>query len=256
MLLAIDVGNTDMVFGVYHEKQLIGTFRLKTDSNRTSDEIGLMAYNYFRRFHLDPSDVEAVMVASVVPTVMYSLSSALIKYFGKAPMVVDDGVDPGLVLGVASKERLGPDRSVACVGALEKYGAPLIVLDFGTATTLDALNAQGAYMGGCISAGLRITSEALYKHASMLPRVELSAPDHVLNSTAVGHIQAGIVLGYIGSVEYLIRQAKLELGGGEHITVVATGGLARLVAEHTKLIDTVDDRLILDGLYQIYQKQK
>lgn len=256
MLLAIDVGNTNMVFGVYQGKELIGTFRLKTDTNRTSDEIGLLAYDYFRRFHLDPADVEAVMVASVVPTAMYSLSSALIKYFGKAPLVVDDGIAHGLTLGVESNERLGPDRSVACVGALEKYGAPLIVLDFGTATTLDALDERGAYMGGCISTGLRITAEALYKHASMLPRVELMAPDHVLNSTAVGHIQAGTVLGYIGSMEYLIRRAKTELNCQKEITVVATGGLARLIADHTDLIDTVDDWLILDGLYSIYQKQK
>ena len=154
-------------------------------------------------------------------------------------------------------ERLGPDRAVADIAAIEKYGAPLIVLDFGTATTVDALSAEGSYLGGCITAGVRISVEALFQKAAMLPNVELTVPDTVLGCTAVGQIQAGAVMGYIGSIEYLIRRTKAEMGYPEEtIKVVATGGLARMVADHTPLIDIVDSRLILDGLHLIYQREK
>ena len=221
MLLAIDVGNTNMVFGLIEGDALTGSFRLMTDANRTSDEIGLAAW----------------------------------EYFNKTPIIVDDGVDPGLPYGVSGDERLGPDRAVACIGAMAKYGAPLIVLDFGTATTLDAVNQAGEYMGGCITAGVRIAADALFTQTAMLPKVELVKPDTVLGCTAVGQIQAGAVVGYIGAMEYLIREAKRELGGGD-IRVVATGGLARLIADNTGLIDDVDPSLILEGLLLIYKRYK
>lgn len=255
MLLAIDVGNTNICFGIYEGTALRGTFRLKTDPDRTSDEIGLFACEYFRRFNLSPDDVDDVIIASVVPHVMDALSNAVINYFGRRPMIIDDGVDPGLVMGVPGDERLGADRSVACVAAIAKYEAPCIVLDFGTATTLDALNAKGEYMGGCITTGLRVSAEALTGRASLLPRVELVRPEKVLNSTAVGHIQAGIVLGYIGAMEHLIRLAKEELGAAD-CKVIATGGLARLVADNSQLIQVVDKDLVLEGLRMVYQREK
>ena len=257
MLIAVDVGNTNMVFGIFDGKELAGTFRLKTDANRTSDEIGLLACAYFERFGRHPEEVEAVIIASVVPQVMYSLSSAMIKYFGREPLIIDGNVDPGLPYGVPGDERLGPDRAVADIAAIAKYGAPLIVLDFGTATTVDALSREGTYLGGCITAGVRISVDALFQKASMLPSVELSVPDTVLGFTAVGQIQAGAVMGYIGSIEYLIRRTKAEMGyPEEEIKVVATGGLARMVADHTDLISRVDGSLILDGLNLIYQREK
>lgn len=253
MLVAIDVGNTNMVFGIFEGERLAGSFRLKTDLNRTSDEIGLLACAYFQRFGLDTTEVDDVIVASVVPPVMHTLTSAVRKYFDRKPLVVDDGVDPGLPYGVSGDERLGPDRSVACVAALAKYGAPLVVLDFGTATTLDAVNGEGEYMGGCITAGVRISTEALFQKTARLPNVELVMPEQVLGCTAVSQIQAGAVMGYIGSMEYLIRRAKKELGyPEENIKVIATGGLARLVADNTPLIDVVDSRLVLDGLRIVY----
>lgn len=255
MLLAIDVGNTNMVFGLIEGDALTGSFRLMTDANRTSDEIGLAAWDYFQRFGLKTEDVEDVIIASVVPQVMHTLSNAIIKYFNKTPIIVDDGVDPGLPYGVSGDERLGPDRAVACIGAMAKYGAPLIVLDFGTATTLDAVNQAGEYMGGCITAGVRIAADTLFTQTAMLPKVELVKPDTVLGCTAVGQIQAGAVVGYIGAMEYLIREAKRELGGGD-IRVVATGGLARLIADNTGLIDDVDPSLILEGLLLIYKRYK
>lgn len=256
MLLAIDVGNTNMVFGVFKGEELTGSFRMMTDANRTSDEIGLTAFQYFTRFGLKTEDVEDVIIASVVPQVMHTLTSAVLKYFDRKPLLVDDGVDPGLPYGVSGDERLGADRSVACVAAIAKYGAPLVVLDFGTATTMDAVNNQGAYMGGCITAGVRISTEALFQKAAMLPMVELVKPDTVLGTTAVGQIQAGAVLGYIGAMEYLIRQTKEELGYGEETKVIATGGLARMVADNSALIGVVDSSLVMDGLRIVYQRYK
>ena len=256
MLLAIDVGNTNMVFGIFQGETLTGSFRLMTDADRTSDEIGLAAYQYFMRFGLRTEEVEDVIIASVVPQVMYTLTSAIIKYFDKKPILVDDDVDAGLPYGVEGDERLGPDRSVACVAAIAKYGMPLVVLDFGTATTIDALNERGEYMGGCITAGVRISTEALFHKTAMLPKVELVKPDTVLGTTTVGQIQAGAVMGYIGAMEYLIRQTKEELGYGDRTRVVATGGLARMVADSTDIIDVVDNGLILDGLRVIYQRYR
>ena len=165
-------------------------------------------------------------------------------------------MDPGLPYGVPGDERLGADRAMACVAAIEKYGAPLVVLDFGTATTVDALSEGGAYMGGCITAGVRISTEALFQKTANLPNVELAMPDKVLGCTAVSQIQAGAVGGYIGSMEYLIRRAKAEMGYGDAVKVVATGGLSRMVAQNTPMIDIVDSRLVLDGLRITYNRHK
>ncbi|NLF35428.1 MAG: type III pantothenate kinase [Clostridiales bacterium] len=255
MLLVADVGNTNMEFGVFRGKELIGNFRLMTDTNKTSDEIGLAVCQYFRLFHFNPAEVEDVIIASVVPQVMHTLTDAMRYYFNKTPLIVDDDVDPGLPYGVEGDERLGADRAVACVAAIEKYGAPLVVLDFGTATTLDAVSSDGRYMGGCISSGVRISTDALFHKAALLPRVELVKPETVLGTTAVGQIQAGAVLGYIGAMEHLVRLTKAEMGE-ENIKVVATGGLFRLVAENSPLIDISDGQLVLDGLRAIYERHK
>lgn len=255
MLLAVDVGNTNLCFGIYDGEEMKGSFRLKTDPDRTSDELGLFACDYFRRFGLEPEEVEDVIIASVVPTIMHTLTNAMIKYFGREPIVLSSEEEVGLALGVESDEHLGPDRSVACVAAIARYGAPCIVLDFGTATTLDALNEKGEYMGGCITAGVRVSANALSAKTSLLPTVELARPEKVLNTTAVGHIQAGVVLGYIGSIEYLVRLAQEELGAPE-CKVIATGGLARMVADNTTCIHAVDRDLVLDGLRLIYQRMK
>lgn len=253
MLLTIDVGNTNMVFGVYNENELIGSFRLRTESQATSDEIGLHASEYFLRFGLNPREIENVIIASVVPQVMYSLNSACIKYFGCTPLVVDVDIDPGLPYIFETKERLGADRSVACVAAIEKYGAPLIVIDFGTATTIDAISADGVYLGGTIGTGLRVMMDALTSRAAMLPTVELAMPDCVLGMNTVAQIQAGVVAGYVGNMEYLITRMKREMHE-PNVRVVATGGLAKLIAAETDDIDVQDSFLVLDGLRMLYNK--
>lgn len=252
MLMAIDVGNTNMVFGLLDGERLVGSFRLMTDANRTSDEIGLTVCEYFRRFDLTMDQVTDIIIASVVPQVMYTLTSAIIKYFGKKPIIIDEDVSTGI--RYQGDDRLGADRSVSCVAAMEKYGKPLVVLDFGTATTVDALSPDGEYLGGCILSGIRVSTDALFHQAAMLPRIELIRPASVLGKNTIAQIQAGSVMGYIGAIEYLIRQTKAEMPGGENATVVATGGLARLIADNTDLIDVVDGQLILDGLRIIYER--
>ena len=256
MLLVIDVGNTNMEFGIYRGSELVGSFRLMTDANRTSDEVGLWLCQYFQRFGLELGQVEDVVIGSVAPQVMHTLSRAIRTYVGREPLVVDDGLDPGLPYAAGGgDERLGPDRAAADIAAIVKYGAPVIVLDFGTATTLDAVSRDGVYLGGCITAGVRVSVDGLFQKTALLPRVELVKPDTVLGLTAVGQIQAGAVLGYIGAIEYLIRQARAEMGEPE-AKVVATGGLSRMVADNTGLIDAVDPQLVLDGLRMIYEREK
>ena len=256
MLLVIDVGNTNMEFGIYRGEELIGSFRLMTDANRTSDELGLWLCQYFQRFGLELGQVEDVVIGSVAPQVMHTLSRAIRTYVGREPLVVDEDLDPGLPYAEGGgDERLGADRAAADVAAIAKYGAPLIVLDFGTATTLDAVSREGVYLGGCITAGVRVSVDGLFQKTALLPRVELVKPDTVLGLTAVGQIQAGAVLGYIGAIEYLIRQARAEMGCPD-VKVVATGGLSRLVADNTDLIDILDPQLVLDGLRILYQREK
>ena len=253
MLLTIDVGNTNMVFSVFEGETLRGSFRLTTVAGRTSDELGMDIWNQLSRLGIRPEDLADVIVSSVVPPVMAALTDALARYLGKTPIVVDVDVDPGLPYGVVSNEHLGADRSVACVAAIHKYGAPLILADMGTATTVDAISRAGVYMGGCITAGARISIEALFQKTALLPQVGLALPEKVLSGTAVGQIQAGAVLGYIGAMERLITQAREEIDEPEAM-VVATGGLASVIAAGTDLIDVVDGQLIPDGLRLLYQK--
>lgn len=260
MLLVIDVGNTNMVFGVYSEDRLISTFRMTTGDSFTSDELGLRVWTYFQqRLRLDANEVEDVVICSVVPGVMHALTSAMIKYFNRVPIVVGENVAPGLVYANDSPYagHHGSDRSVACVAALEKYGAPLIVLDFGTATKVDVMDHNGIYQGGSILAGIQISINALFQKTAKLPQVELSVPQKVLGMHTVEQIQAGTLCGYIGTMEYLITRSKQELGEpAELVKVVATGGLARLIAANTSMIDVVDSSLILDGLVSIYHRYK
>ena len=253
MLLTIDVGNTNMVFSVFDGDTLKGSFRLTTVTGRTSDELGMDIWNQLSRLRIKPEDLSDAIISSVVPPVMAALTDALIRYLGKTPIVVDVDVDPGLPYGVVSNEHLGTDRSVACVAAIHKYGAPLILADMGTATTVDAISREGVYMGGCITAGARISIEALFQKTALLPQVNLALPERVLSGTAVGQIQAGAVLGYIGAMERLITQAREEIDEPEAI-VVATGGLAPVIAAGTDLIDVVDGQLIPDGLRLLYRK--
>lgn len=256
MLLTIDVGNTNMVFGVYQDDRLTNSFRLVTGATRTSDEIGLMVREYFQCFGLEIGDVEDVIICSVVPGVMHSLNSAVIKYFGRTPIVINEDITAGLRYSEGCQwASHGADRSVACCAALEKYGAPLIVLDFGTATTVDCLDADGVYVGGSILAGVQISMNALISRTAQLPQVSLHMPKSVLGKSTVTQIQVGVLQGYIGAMEHLITLSKREMSPApETVRVVATGGLARVIAANSNMIDVVDANLIPDGLLQIYRR--
>ncbi len=257
MLLTIDIGNTNMVFGIFRDQELLGSFRLSTNSTSTSDEMGIMAVSYFERFGYQPEDVKACMIASVVPQVMYSITSAIIKYFGVAPLVVGTDVDTGLEFAPRCYEggRLGVDRAVDCVAAMETYGAPLLIIDFGTATTIDAIGPDGRYMGGTIAPGLQVSLDALVSRTAMLPRVELQMPPTMLGRNTIEQIQVGVVAGYVGNIEYLVRRIKEEMGCPD-IKIIATGGLSRMIAQQSDMIDVVASQLTLDGLRMIYEKNR
>lgn len=257
MLLTIDIGNTNMVFGIFKDTELLGSFRLSTNSSSTSDEMGIMAVSYFERFGYKPEDVQACLIASVVPQVMYSITSAIIKYFGIAPLVVGTDVDTGLKFDPRCYEsgRLGIDRAVDCVAALKTYGAPFMIIDFGTATTIDAVDADGRYVGGTIAPGLQVSLDALVSRTAMLPRVELQMPPTVLGRNTVEQIQVGVVAGYVGNMEYLIRRIKEEMGC-PNIKVIATGGLSRMISQQTDMVDIVATQLTLDGLRMIYEDNR
>lgn len=252
MLLAIDVGNTTIEFGFLEGEQVLGSFRQATDPARTAEAIGADLRQGMQDLGLHPEQVEDAIITSVVPPVMEALTGAVAQVTGKEALVVDRDMDPGLPY--EAEERLGADRAVCCVAAVEKYGAPVIVLDFGTATTVDAVAADGSYLGGCILAGMRTSTRALCGNTALLPQIDLALPGTVLGRDAVTQIQAGAVLGAIGSAEYLIRCTKQEMGCGADVPVIATGGLGRLVAEHSDCIDVVDSTLVLDGLRLIYER--
>ncbi len=258
MLLTIDAGNTNTEFGLYEGDRFLGSFRMMTKGGYTSDELGLTLCEYLNHFRYRAEDIEAVIIASVVPSIMHPLKSAMVKYLGRRPLVVNEDVFPVLgYLGCATTNDHGADRSVACMAAAEKYGTPLLVLDFGTATTVDAVNREGVYVGGSICAGLQVSMDALAGNAALLPRVELTLPRTALGYDTATQIQTGVVGGYVGSMEYLIRRTKAEMEEPDgEIRVIATGGLAHLVAAHTDTIDVVDDALILEGLVSIYRRYK
>lgn len=254
MLLTIDVGNSNMMFGLFEDNELVGSFRLMSESDRTSDEIGFAICDYFNRFKLNVQEVDDVIIASVAPRMMNILNAAMIKYLNKKPLIIYEDIHPVIPCEVSGE--LGADRAVSCIAAMEKYGGPLIILDFGTATTVDALDEDGNYLGGCILAGLKTSSDALFNQAAMLPQIELVAPDTVLGLDTPTQIQIGSMLGYIGGMKYLVERTKSEMGYGQNVKVIGEGGLVHLIATNSDLIDIVDDNLILDGLKILYDRFK
>lgn len=254
MLLAIDVGNTNTVFGIYHEKELIGSFRLSTTAERTSDEIGMQIHMYYNFLGLQTSDTDAVIIASVVPPVMYTLINAIRKYIGVRPLIVGKDVDTGLKNLYDNPKEVGIDRLVNAVSAVQKYGSPLIIIDIGTAMTFDVIDADGAYRGGAIFPGLKVAMEALFQKASKLPRVDIVRPEKAIGTNTVMSMQSGAVRGYAGAIQGIVREMQEEMGG--KCNVVATGGMGRMMAEYCDTITHVDANLTLTGLRMIYEANK
>lgn len=254
MLLTIDVGNTNTVFGLYEETEMRGSFRISTNASSTSDEIGMMIMQYYHFRGYDAKDTEAVIIASVVPPVMYSLTNAIRKYFGINPVIVGEDVDVGMENHYINPREVGIDRLVNAVAATKKYGAPLIIVDIGTAITFDCIDKEGAYVGGAIFPGIKIAMEALFMKASKLPRVDIVRTETAIGRTTVHSMQSGAVRGYVGALTGIILDMKQELAG--EVQVIATGGMGRMMAEHCELIDAVEPNLTLEGLRQIYKKNK
>ena len=255
MLLVFDVGNTNMVLGVYEGTELKKHWRINTDKEKTSDEYGILISNLFQYDKVDMNSITDVIISSVVPNVMHSLENFCIKYCNKKPLIVGPGIKTGLNIKYDNPKQVGADRIVNAVAAIEKYKSPMIIIDFGTATTFCAISEKGDYLGGTIAPGIKISSEALFQRASKLPRVELAKPGTAICKNTVSAMQSGIIYGYVGLVEKIVDMMKSELKT-EDVKVIATGGLASLISSETKCIDHIDKFLTLDGLKLIYEKNR
>ena len=253
MLLVFDIGNTNMVLGVYDGDNLVRDWRINTDLNKTSDEYGVLIKSLFDASNISLSVVDAIIVSSVVPAVMHSLENFCRKYCNISPMVVGPGIKTGLNIKYEDPKMVGAARIVNAVAAISKYNCPVIIIDFGTATTYCAVSKKGEYIGGAISPGMKISSEALFQKASKLPRVELVTPETVICKDTVSAMQAGIIYGYAGQVEKIVGLMKKELKDEETL-VIATGGLANMISQETNAIDVIDPNLTLEGLRIIYEK--
>lgn len=255
MILVCDVGNTNMVLGVYEGEKILRAWRISTDRNKTSDEYGVSIKQLFEYENLDTEDVENVIISSVVPTIMHALENMSRRYFKKEPIVIGPGIKTGINIKYDNPKEVGADRIVNAVAAYEKFGGPIIIVDFGTATTFCAISESGDYLGGVISPGIIISSEALFQKASKLPRVELIKPEKILNKNTINSMQAGIIYGYVGMVDYIIEKMEDELGVKSK-EVIATGGLASIIASESKTITKIEKMLTLEGLRIIYEKNK
>lgn len=260
MLLAFDVGNTNIVLGVYQERELLQNWRMKTDKNKSADEYGMIIHQLFAYEGLSIRDIDEVIISTVVPPIIYTLQHLSLKYFHTRPIVVGPGIKTGLVVKYDNPKLLGADRIVNAVAALHLYQPPLIVVDFGTATTFCAVSEKAEYLGGVIAPGVKISADALFEKTAKLPRVDLEAPGHVLCRNTSEGIQAGVVYGNMGMVEHIINMMKQELRAytksDKPVTVVATGGLATLIDSGVDCIDHVDKLLTLTGLELIYEKNR
>ena len=271
MLLALDVGNTNTVLGLYADPKtgepakLVAHWRVSTHRTQTADEYGVLFTNLFNLHGLSTSQVKAIIISSVVPPVESTLLQVCESYFKLKPLFVEPGIKTGMPVLVDNPAELGADRLVNAIAAYEKYGGPAIVVDFGTATTFDVISAKGEYLGGIISPGLGISADALFSRAARLGRVDIKRPPKVIGTTNVTHIQSGLYYGYIGLVDGILERMIAEMAqdpiqasrcGGAEPKILATGGLATLIAGDSRYISTIDDMLTLDGLRLVYLRNQ
>lgn len=254
LLILVDVGNTNTVFGVVDQGELVESFRLSTDTERTADEYGALLLPLFQLRGFDPAAAEAVVVSSVVPPLHHTLDHLARRFFGRKPLFIEPGIRTGMPIRYDNPAEVGADRIVNAVAARERYGAPVVVVDFGTATTFDVVNDAGEYVGGIIAPGIMISAEALFAHASRLYRVDVRRPTELVGKNTAAAMQAGIYYGYIGLVDGILERLLAEMPGIK--TVVATGGQADLIATGSKFIREVDPMLTLIGLKLIYERNR
>jgi len=259
MLLAIDIGNTNIVIGVFDGRKIVQSWRLTTLRERTGDELGLLVEGLFTNAHLDPKKISGVILASVVPPLTAPAQEMVRRSFGLKTLTVDTTIKTGMPILYDTPADVGADRIVNGIAAYEKYGRaglhPLVVVDFGTATTLDAISGKGEYLGGAICPGVTISADALFQRAARLPKVDVRKPATVIGRTTVGAMESGLFWGYVDMVEGLVRRMSAELGGKD-VKCVATGGLAAIIAPETKLIEHVDPDLTLDGLRIVWDRNQ
>jgi type III pantothenate kinase len=254
MLLAIDIGNTTIAIGIFDGKTLVKEWRVRSEREKTADEYGIMLLELLRTSGLEPAAITDAIISSVVPPLTPAFQSLSLNLFGRKAQVVGPGLRTGMPILYENPGEVGADRVVASVGAFEKYGGPCIIVDFGTATTFDAVTAKGEYLGGAIAPGIQISAEALYLRTAKLPRIEIAKPKKAIGRTTVASMQSGIYFGYIGLVNTIIAEIKKELGGEPRI--ISTGGLAAQLTPEIKAIHHHEPHLVLEGLRIIYERNR
>ncbi|MGM8213022.1 type III pantothenate kinase [Virgibacillus sp. W0430] len=253
MIFVLDTGNTNTVLGVFEHGELTHEWRIKTDRYKTEDEFGILIKSLFEHRGIELSAIKGIIISSVVPPIMLALEKMCALYFGIQPLIIGKkDVKSSLEMKYPNPDEIGADRIVNAVGAIDKYGAPLIIIDFGTATTYCSINEEGEYCGGIISPGIKISMEAMYQKASKLPKIEIQKPDHVVGTSTVEAMQSGVFYGYVSQVDGIVTRVKKQMGNQPK--VIATGGLAALIANEAETVDVVDPHLTLKGLYLIYEK--
>ncbi len=254
MLLTIDVGNTNITIGIFKEDDLVASFRLNTKTPRTSDELGILMHDLMRAKGLDPHEITDAIISSVVPKIMHSLTNSIRKFFNVEPLIVGPGTKTGIHIKTDNPKEVGADRIVNATAAYTTYGCDCLIVDFGTATTFDFVSGEGVFEYTVIVPGVEIAAQALVSQTAKLPEVEIIMPDSILAKNTITGMQSGIVLGYLGQVEYIIKRMKQELK--RDMKVIATGGLGKMFASVTDLIETYDGDLAYRGMKIIYEKNK
>lgn len=254
MIFVLDVGNTNTVLGVYDEDILKYHWRIETNRHKTEDEYGMIIKSLLQHESLTFDQFDGIIISSVVPPIMFALERMCKKYFGIKPLIVGPGIKTGLNIKYENPREVGADRIVNAVAGIQEFGSPLIIVDFGTATTYCYINEDKQYMGGAIAPGINISTEALYSKAAKLPRIEISRPEGIIGKNTVSAMQAGILYGYVGQVEGIVNRIKAQ--SNLEPTVIATGGLATLIANESTVIDVVEPFLTLKGLQLIYKRNR
>lgn len=252
MIIGIDIGNTNITIGLIENHDIVKSYRLTTRTKRTSDEYGFLIRSFLIDADVTINDIDDVIISSVVPKIMYSFTNSIRKYIKKEPIIIAPGVKTGVALNIDNPKEIGADKIVNAAGAIKFYRGNCLIIDFGTATTIDYIDENNTLKGGIIAPGIEISANALYEKAAKLPEVEIKKPKKYLGKNTIESMQSGIVFGYIGQIEYLIKKIKDEIGN-QNIMVIATGGLGRLIANETSLIDIYDADLTFKGLDAVYE---